>query len=109
MMREAFLKRLIAKVDCGVCGQKYEMSNIKVLDQEDGVWFLSVVCSSCGTKGLIAAVVQDGSIAQVITDLTEEEFERFEEGEAVAVDDVLNMHDFLKEFDGDFSRLFSEE
>lgn len=108
-MREAFLKKLISKVDCGVCGHKYEMSNIKVLDQEDGVWFLSVVCSSCGTKGLIAAVVQDGSIAQVITDLTEDEIERFEEGGVVEVDDVLNMHDFLKEFDGDFCKLFSEE
>lgn len=109
MMREAFLKKLISKVDCSVCGQKYQMSNIKVLDQEDGVWFLSVVCSSCGTKGLIAAVVQDGSIAQVITDLTEDEFGRFEGGEIVGVDDVLDVHDFLKEFDGDFSRLFSEE
>ena len=106
-MREAFLKRLISKVDCGVCGQKYEIANIKVLDQEDGVWFLSVICGSCGTKGLIAAVVQDGSIAQLITDLTEDEYARFENGEAVGVDDVLNMHNFLKEFDGDFSTLFS--
>ena len=108
-MREAFLKRLFAKVNCGVCGQKYDVSNIKILDQEDGLWVLSVYCSSCGTQGLIAAVVQEGNITEVITDLTEAERERFGDSEVVGVDDVLEMHNFLKEFDGDFTSLFSGE
>ena len=108
-MREAFLKRLFAKVNCGVCGQKYDVANIKILDQEDGLWVLSVYCSSCGTQGLIAAVVQEGNITEVITDLTEAERERFGASEVVGVDDVLEMHNFLKEFDGDFTSLFSGE
>ncbi|MEE9400538.1 MAG: hypothetical protein V3V32_00815 [Dehalococcoidia bacterium] len=108
-MREAFLKRLFSKVNCGVCGQKYDVSNIKILDQEDGLWVLSVYCSSCGTQGLIAAVVQEGNITEVITDLTEAERERFDDSEVVGVDDVLEMHNFLKEFDGDFANLFSEK
>ena len=108
-MREAFLKRLFSKVNCGVCGQKYDVSNIKILDQEDGLWVLSVYCSSCGTQGLIAAVVQEGNIAEVITDLTEAERERFDDSEVVGVDDVLEMHNFLKEFNGDFANLFSEK
>lgn len=108
-MREAFLKRLFSKVNCGVCGQKYDVSNIKILDQEDGLWVLSVYCSSCGTQGLIAAVVQEGNITEVITDLTEAEHERFDDSEVVGVDDVLEMHNFLKEFDGDFANLFSEK
>jgi len=107
-MREAFLKRLFSKVKCGICGQKYDVSNIKILDQEDGLWVLSVYCSSCGTQGLIAAVVQEGNITDVITDLTEAEYERFDGSEVVGVDDVLEMHSFLKEFDGDFTSLFSE-
>ena len=108
-MRESFLKRLFAKVSCSICGQKYDASNIKVLDQEEGLWVLSVYCSSCGTQGLIAAVVQEGNITDVITDLTEAEYERFDGGEVVGVDDVLEMHSFLKGFDGDFACLFSEE
>ncbi len=108
-MREAFLKRLFSKVNCGVCGQKYDVSNIKILDQEDGLWVLSVYCGSCGTQGLIAAVVQEGNITEVITDLTEAERERFDDSEVVGVDDVLEMHNFLKEFNGDFANLFSEK
>jgi len=108
-MREAFLKRLFSKVSCGICGQKYDVSNIKILDQEEGLWVLSVYCSSCGTQGLIAAVVHEGKITDVITDLTEAEYERFIGSEAVGVDDVLEMHNFLKGFDGDFASLFPEE
>lgn len=108
-MREAFLRRLFSKVSCGVCGQQYDAANIKILDQEDGLWVLSVYCGSCGTQGLIAAVVQDGNITDVITDLTEAEYERFDGSQAVGMDDVLEMHGFLKEFDGDFSGLFSQD
>ena len=108
-MRESFLKRLFSKVNCGICGRKYDSSDIKVLDQEEGLWILSVVCSSCGTQGLIAAVVQEGQVADVITELTEAEQARFAGGEGVGTDDVLDMHTFLKEFDGDFASLFSED
>ena len=108
-MRDAFLKRLFAKVSCGICGQKYDVSNIKVLDQEDGLWVLSVYCGSCGTQGLIAAVVQEGNITDIITDLTEGEHDRFGMSGAVGMDDVLGVRSFLKDFDGDFARLFGEE
>ena len=108
-MREAFLKRLFAKVSCGVCGQKYDMSNIKVLDQEDGLWVLSVYCSSCGTQGLVAAVVQEGNITDIVTDLTEAEYNRFEGKSVVEMEDVVKMRKFLEDFDGDFGSLFSGE
>lgn len=108
-MREAFLKRLFAKVSCGVCGQKYDMSNIKILDQEDGLWVLSVYCSSCGTQGLVAAVVQEGNITDVVTDLSESEYGELEGKGVVGNVDVTEMREFLQGFDGDFERLFSEE
>ncbi len=108
-MRDAFLKRLFAKVNCGICGQKYDTANIKVLDQEDGLWVLSVYCGSCGTQGLIAAVVQEGNITDIITDVTEAEHDRAGTTEAVDVNDVTAMRDFLEGFDGDFGRLFSED
>jgi hypothetical protein len=31
-----------------------------------------------------------------------------EPGEAVDIDDVLEMHEFLQDFDGDFQRLFQD-
>ena len=100
---------MFSKVECGVCGKKYELADIKILDHEDSLWFLSVSCSSCGTRGLIAAVVRDGDVAEVIDDLTEAERDVFAKNEAIAVDDVLDMHTFLDGFEGDFKSLFPEE
>ena len=107
-MRDSFLKRLFSKVECGICGQKYDASNIKIVNHEDGLWVLSVYCNACGTQGLIAAVVQEGNIDEVLTDLTEAELEQFVDAEAIVVDEVLDMHNFLKDFDGDFVGLFSQ-
>jgi len=38
---------------------------------------------------------------------SEGEYDKFSEMAAVVADDVLDLHNFLKEFNGDFSRLFS--
>jgi hypothetical protein len=106
-MNESFLKRLFSTIKCNTCGQRYKVGNIRIIDNQGELWFLNAYCSSCGTKGLIVAVVEDGRATEVITDLTEADFDKFSHGEIVGVDDVLDMHNFLKEFDGDFAELFS--
>jgi hypothetical protein len=107
-MREAFLKRLFSMIKCESCGHNYEVSGVEILGHEDNLWLFSASCSSCQTQSLIAIVVKDGKIAEVITDLTEAEYERFSQSVTVGVDDVLDMHNFLKEFDGDLTCILSE-
>ena len=108
-MDERFIKKLMATMKCGVCGQRYEGNNIRMLGHRDDLWFLSVYCTACRSQGLVAVVIKEGKSPEVITDLTEEEYAKFGEVDVVAADDVLDIHDFLKEFDGDFSHIFSKE
>ena len=82
------------------------MDDVSVLGHEDELWFLTVSCSACDTQYLVAAIVKVDSVPEVVTDLTEAEMGRFESFKVVNADDVLNMHDFLSSFDGDFSQLF---
>jgi hypothetical protein len=53
-------------------------------------------------------VVKEGKIAEIATDLTDTEYERLSQSITVGVDDVLDMHNFLKEFDGDLTCILSE-
>jgi hypothetical protein len=106
-MRDAFLKRLFSKIGCGSCGQKYDVADVTAIGHQDDLWFLSAFCRACETQGLVVVAVEDGKCSDAITDLTEADRERFEQCEAVGVDDVLDMCSFLKEFDGDFAALFS--
>ena len=108
-MDEGFIKRLVATIKCGVCSQRYEGENVKILGHYGDLWFLSVYCSDCHSQGLVAAVIKEGQLPELITDLTEEEYEKCCEMDVVSDDDLLDIHSFLKDFDGDFSYIFTKE
>lgn len=109
MVEENLIKRLMTSIKCGVCGQRYGVDNIDVLGHREDLWFLRVVCRSCHTQALVAAVVKEDRLPEVITDLTEAELDRFRDVGVLTADDVLDMHNFLKDFGGGFFRLFSQK
>ena len=107
-MEENLIKKLMASMKCGVCGHHYDTDNIEVLGHEENLWFLKVLCVACHTQYLAAAVIKDGRAPEVITDLTEAELDKFRNMGRPTADEVLDMHNFLKDFDGDFSHLFNQ-
>lgn len=106
-MDEKFIKKLLSNMKCGVCGQHYEPANINVLGHREDLWFLSVYCPSCKSQGLVAAVIKEGKVPEVVTELTEAEKGKF--SSPIGSDDVIDMHILLKDFSGDFSSLFPEK
>lgn len=107
-MDERFIKKLMSNMKCGVCGQRYAVANVHILGHRDDLWFVGIFCPSCRSQGLVAAVVKEGAIPQLITEFTDAEEVKFAQAQAVSCDDVLEVHDFLKRFDGDFGQLFTE-
>ncbi len=104
---ESLIKKLVASIKCGVCGQPYESDSVSVLSQEEDSWFLRVSCPVCQTRCLVVAIIKEGKALEIITDLAEVEIDKFRNGTTLTADDVLDMHNLLKDFDGNFSRLFS--
>jgi hypothetical protein len=104
LMEERLIKRLMASMKCESCGQHYEVYNIDVLGHREDLWFLRVHCSACHTQCLVAAIVKESRMSEVVTDLSEIELDKFKDN-VIEIDDVLNMHNFLKDFDGNFSQL----
>ncbi|MFC1911622.1 hypothetical protein ACFLXG_00470 [Chloroflexota bacterium] len=108
-MEDRLIKRLMTSLKCDSCGQHYEVYNIDILGHREDMWFLRVFCPACHTQCLVAAVVKEGRAPAAASDLTDIELKDFRDAGDVEVEDVLNMHVFLKDFDGDFSRLFARE
>ncbi len=108
-MDESSIKKMMASAKCSGCGQPYEAENIEVLGHHEGMWFMSVFCVACRAQYLVTAVIDKEWEVETVTDLSAAEVEKFRDVESLKVDEVLDMHSFLKKFDGDFSRLFSEE
>lgn len=108
-MEESLIKRLIASIKCGSCGQNYQEDHIDVIEHNDEVWFLKVFCSSCHVRCVVAAIIREDARPEIITDLTREELDKFKSVNGVREGDLLEMHEFLRNFDGDFPRLFRQE
>ena len=106
-MEESLIKKLVAAAKCSICGQSYKAGDIDILGHEDDLWILNVFCPVCDTQYLVAAVIREDKTPELITDLTELEIGKFMNIDRPMPDDMLDMHTFLKDFDGDFSQLFN--
>jgi hypothetical protein len=104
-----FLRQLIANIKCVVCSQKYGDNDVFILGQQEDVWMLLISCPHCQTQGIILAMVKEEENVEIVTDLTPEELERIAGRPAIDIDDVLDVHRFLRDFDGDFRELFKED
>lgn len=108
-MDERLIKRLIATIKCGTCGQNYQEDHVEIVEHDDDVWFLNVYCSCCQVKSLVAAVIKREKELEDVNDLTSAEVARFRHIDAVNHNDIVDMRDFLKNFNGDFSGLFDNK
>jgi len=104
-----FIKRLVANIECANCGTQYELGNIHVIGHRGDLWITAVVCGQCGTQGLIFAMVKEERAAELtVRDASAEELLKFEELSSIGIDDVLDMHRFLKEYNGDLVSLLND-
>ena len=108
MVKERLIKKLMASMKCEECGQNYESGNIDVIGHREDMWFMRVQCTACHTQCLVAAVVKEGKVPEGTNGFTGAEIEEYR-GKTIEIDDVLDMHNFLTDFKGDFSRLFGQE
>jgi hypothetical protein len=105
---------------CSVCHRDFEPDDVHVLSRKSDMWMLMVSCGECHARNFVAAVIGDGDAEEAQLALRrlgeehvrsrggiEPEVEVEEEArEPVSVDDILEIHEFLQGFDGDFQALF---
>ena len=103
--KRRFIRQLITNIRCGVCGRRYELDDVRILNHQGDLWVMGVTCANCRTQGLVFATVTEAEAPEVIADATPEELARFQEMPQINADDVLDIHEFLEGFDGDLIEL----
>ena len=105
---------------CSVCHRGFEPDDVHVLSRKSDMWMLMVSCGECQARNFVAAVIGDGDAEEAQLALrrlgeehvrTRTDIEPEDEGvpgDPVSVDDVLEIHQFLQGFDGDFKALFRD-
>jgi len=112
---------------CTVCHRRFVEDDVEVVSRKSDVWLMIVQCKDCHSRSFAAVVGDssapidteslfgfrpDGSIE--ITFETDGEYldiqqDDEEPEDPVNVDDLLEMHDFLDSFDGNFKSLFADQ
>lgn len=125
---QQILRVVIENMDrCGVCHRLFEESDVEVISRRDDVWVMVVRCEDCHARSFVAAQIGTSSLeiedhlfelasegllhddsfpgqSLPMFETTEPEIDR----EPVDADDVDEMQEFLRDFNGDFKNLFGE-
>lgn len=91
---------------CSQCQRPHTLDDFRVVGRQGDLWILTIQCDACRSRTMVTAAVDEEQL-----DIADSESEAPSLGTVethpINVDDVLDMHDFLDAFDGDFSRLFA--
>lgn len=107
---------------CVVCHHQFHTDDIHVISRKPEMWTMLVECTDCHARNFVAAVLNDGNPEEAqlaLRKLSEKsvkslaepdqpvlELEAGPTGDPVTAGDVVDMHQFLGAFDGDFKALF---
>jgi chromosome condensin MukBEF MukE localization factor len=109
---------------CTVCHHEFATDDIHVISRKPDIWTMLVECTDCHSRNFVAAVLNDGDPKEAqlaLRRLSEQAIKEIKEpvkpeieseapatGDRVTASDVLDIHQFLDDFDGDFKALFKK-
>jgi hypothetical protein len=113
-----WLRTQLTSFTCPACGRRYRGSRIKLLAEREGLFFVDLDCSRCGSHTVAIVTVEldeaefsivDASDIELAVDLEPEHLgEELPAAAAlVTADDVLDMHELLAGYDGDVRGLLT--
>ena len=107
---------------CSVCHRDFSTDDIHIINRQPDMWTMMVECTDCHSRNFVAALMNDGDPGEArlalrrLSDSVSHELkgstpavdpaDTLPEGDPVSAVDVVDMHTFLGEFDGDFKRIF---
>jgi hypothetical protein len=110
MNGEDWIRRELSALECVECGRAYQTGSINLLARRDGLYFVDLECGACGCRALAVVGIEQESSAPRLRSRrggrAAAMARRRAQAPPVSADDVLEMHRFLDQFDGDFRGLF---
>ncbi len=104
------LENLKALVHCPVCDKEYRPVKMLLLSQEEKRSTLHLTCEACGASTLVYVSLSPMGVVSlgVLTDLEQTEARNLFQKAPISSDEVLQVHQFLKEYSGGVEALIRE-
>lgn len=106
---QELIKNIQAMMRCPSCGATYESDHIHFLGQLDMAALIQLDCQSCGLPVMATIIVSERNQpqAKLMSDISREDLKHGSK-DPVNADTVVDVHQFLKAFDGNFEEIFDK-
>lgn len=96
------LENIQSLIRCPVCNKKYRSTKMLVIDEDDKRTTLHMTCESCGASTIVFVSLGQFGVVTLgtLTDLEQSEARTVFQGDAVSADNVIEAHQFLKNYQG---------
>jgi hypothetical protein len=110
-MNEKFIRDIfrMVKMKCKECGNYYNEEDIEIIENNDGSCFLNIYCRTCDRRSFAIALTKREEQNENTEGNGNEQSIQLLPSVPIDTDDVLDIHTFLEDFDGDFATLFSPD
>jgi len=103
---QKFVKSILDVAFCPHCNSAYSENDVQYLGEIDAMSLLRLSCPQCQAPALVSvAFTRDGEQLEGLS-VTKKSNRREKAEEAVDYNDVIDTHNFMKGFDGNFENLF---
>ena len=91
--------------NCPVCGRSLKGCDVQVLSHENERFHLQVTCAQCQVTFIVVLAIAGGAVDEIEAITPEPSDEPAVEAEPISVDEILDLHLYLKNFQGTLKEL----
>ena len=101
--------KLVARLRCVACERPYDPHDFNLVHNWQDMWVLSTRCRHCNEPCHVVIFMRLDAETEpeLVTDLTPEELQEVDQRQPITFDDVLDVHVFLEESDGNLEMLLT--
>jgi hydrogenase maturation factor HypF (carbamoyltransferase family) len=93
--------------NCPVCGRSLKGCDVQVLSHEDERFHLQVTCAQCQVTFIVVLAIAGGAVDEIESPIAEP-VEELPAAEPISIDEILDLHLFLKGFQGTLKELIHQ-
>jgi hypothetical protein len=94
--------------NCPVCGRSLKGCDVHVLSHEDERFHLQVTCAQCQVTFTVVLAIAGGAVEEIENAAAEPASETVAPAEPISVDEIIDLHLYLKNFQGTLRELIQQ-
>ena len=94
--------------NCPVCGRSLKSCDVQVLSHEEERFHLQVTCAQCQVTFIVVLAIAGGDIEEIDGAKAEPAAEPVAAAEPITVDEIIDVHLYLKSFQGTLKELIQQ-